>query len=363
MPRYLGGIERLLPQFARALRDYGYKVAFITFDHGQNQEETVDGITICKCFAPHEGIRGIRFFYPRLTKLWSAMKQADAKVYIQMGGGAETGCSQFCSQRIGSPKRTFVYLVASDSDCDKRLRTQRFNPDHFIYKHGLKRADVVISQTYRQSEFLQKAAKIPSAVIPMPYLKRKNSPVETSFTSNGSIPQSVLWVGRIVEVKRFEWLLDIAEFLPHIKFDVAGSPNKHSSYYQNLEKRSLSITNITLHGRISDEKLSEFYKNAGLLLCTSSLEGFPTTFLEAWSIGLPVVTSFDPDDVVANMEIGLVANTVQGLVAKIKKILSSKDLYRSLAYNSKTFFDKNYTPEALIPKFQKAMILRELSNK
>ena len=36
-----------------------------------------------------------------------------------------------------------------------------------------------------------------------------------------------------------------------------------------------------------------------MLLSTSDFEGFPNTFLEAWSVGLPIVSTFDPDTVFA----------------------------------------------------------------
>lgn len=59
--------------------------------------------------------------------------------------------------------------------------------------------------------------------------------------------------------------------------------------------RARSLSNVRLHGRIAERAaLAELYRGAALLCCTSSLEGFPNTFLEAWSHGLPVVTTSTP---------------------------------------------------------------------
>ena len=59
------------------------------------------------------------------------------------------------------------------------------------------------------------------------------------------------------------------------------------------------MPNVTLHGRVERERMPSLYQDALCLCCTSVLEGFPNTFLEAWSVGLPVVSSFDPDHLIA----------------------------------------------------------------
>ena len=98
--------------------------------------------------------------------------------------------------------------------------------------------------------------------------------------------------------KRFEWLLDIAEQCPEMIFDVVGASNTDSDYASNLVKRACEIRNVKMHGRISHQEMPAYYRSSDILCCTSAYEGFPNTFLEAWSVGVPVVSTFDPDDVV-----------------------------------------------------------------
>jgi glycosyltransferase involved in cell wall biosynthesis len=43
-------------------------------------------------------------------------------------------------------------------------------------------------------------------------------------------------------------------------------------------------------------------------------------YLEAWSLGIPLVTTFDPDEVVKTYGHGRVATDVDGLVAAVKEL-------------------------------------------
>ncbi len=65
------------------------------------------------------------------------------------------------------------------------------------------------------------------------------------------------------------------------------------------------------------------YRNAFALVNTSSVEGFPNTFLHAWAHGVPVLTlEIDPDDTIARNRIGVVGGTIDGLAAAARRLLA-----------------------------------------
>jgi len=346
-PRYLGGVEKQLVSLARGLRRAGLRVAFITYDHGQPDREIRDGIVLFKSFAPAEGWPVLRFVHPRMTKLRRAVKRASAFINIQMGAGVETGVVAFACKNT----KKFIYLVASDADCERSLPFLHYRRERLLYRYGLSSADLIISQTKSQQNMLRSNLGTSSTVLPLP--------CSWAITDKEYVPPvppekgktRVLWVGRIVEAKRLEWLLSAAARCPNILFDVVGTPNVRSAYYEALVQQAKQLANVTMHGKVSSEILEKLYRDASLMCCTSELEGFPTTFLEAWNYGLPVLTTFDPDGVVLANRIGWVADTLDDFVTKLCQLVDSPQEWKALSRRARQFFCDNYTTDALIPRY------------
>jgi glycosyltransferase involved in cell wall biosynthesis len=303
IPEYLGGIEKQLVSLAGSIKKEGYRVAFITYDHGQKAHVEKNGISIYKSYDKHKGVPLVRFFFPRMVRLWLAMKRANAKIYIQMGGGSETGNVAMGCRHIFKEKRAFIFLTASNGDCEADLPLLRNLREKKLYRYGLRSADLVIAQTVSQQNKIEKDFKIKSQVIPLPCSwANRNEPISRKIEHKKS--SNVLWVGRIDRVKRIEWLFETAIQCPDITFHVVGAANSNSEYTRSTLEAAKGIQNVIIHGKVSDQKLADLYRISKVLCCTSIIEGFPTTFLEAWSYGLPVVTTFDPDNIVSANGLG-----------------------------------------------------------
>src|SRR6185312_4598142 len=106
------------------------------------------------------------------------------------------------------------------------------------------------------------------------------------------------------------------------------------------------IPNVKAHGRVSREQLDNLFQTCGQLCCTSMLEGFPTTFLEAWRCGLPVVTTFDPDNIVAREGLGRVVTTTDELVMQLCEMPQSAE-YARMSAAAQNFFMANYSIETV----------------
>lgn len=355
VPRYLGGVEKLLVSMARGLSESGVNTAFVTYDHGQPDVQVFDGVTVYKSFEAEQGLPGLRYFHPRTTGIWSAMREADAPVYLQMSASSETGRVALGCRLPGRGRRSFVFALASDKDGDRDAIGKWSWRERALYEYGLSAADLVISQTRKQQSILERSYGRESTVLPMPI--ESPSGVDVAGKAAESRTQHrVLWVGRIIETKRLEFLFEVAKQCPDVAFDVVGMPNKPSAYFDGLVRQAEKIDNVVLHGRVGAEAMPEFYRSATLLICTSVLEGFPTTFLEAWSYGLPVVTSFDPDDVVATRNLGKVVFTVEDMAGAVREF--SRSAEDRLVYGRRVldFFQRNYTLEAILPRFRRYCI-------
>jgi glycosyltransferase involved in cell wall biosynthesis len=350
VPKYLGGIEKLLVTMARGLSRSGVNTAFITYDHGQPDVEMIDGVTVYKAFSDEAGLPGLRFFHPRMTGLWRAMRHADAAVYLQMGAGSEAGRVALGVRFFTHNRKAFVFSLASDKDADREAIERFPLRERMLYLYGLQSADLLISQTQTQRQALLQSFGHESTVLPMPI----ESPdgIDTDAMAADRRTHRVLWVGRIIETKRLELLFKAARRCPDVQFDVVGTPNRESDYYQGLVREAEEIDNVKLHGRVAEGVLPGLYREATLLLCTSILEGFPTTFLEAWSYATPVVTTFDPDGVVAANELGVVVEAEDGVVDAIQCFTTDQAQRQQYCTRVRQYFEENYTLDAILPKFK-----------
>jgi glycosyltransferase involved in cell wall biosynthesis len=348
---HIGGVERQCSLMAKWFAKRGYRVSMITWDEGQEDGKEIDGVRVVKMCRKDAGIKGLRFFWPKWTSLVAAMKRADADIYYQNCAEYVTGQVAFWCRR---QHRRFIYSVPSDPDCDERLPKMHSIREKVLYRYGLAHADTVIVQTRRQHEMLQTNFGRNSVIVPMPCM----GPSEDEYNGHELGPDGlrrVLWVGRLYRVKRPDRLLDLARLCPDIQFDVIGQ-RAYDEYAYNVCERAKAIPNITMHGSIPMHLVSEFYKNAALLCCTSDFEGFPNTFLEAWSWGIPVVSMFDPDDLIAKQGFGGVGKDTNELAAMIRTLLDSSELWRKASQAARHYYLQNHTVEEAMTRFEQVFL-------
>lgn len=316
---HIGGAERQQALLGDELVRRGYRVSFVVVDHGQPDGETFRGIRVFKCYKIDSGVRGLRFFHPRLTGLWNAMKRADADIYYQRGAEYETGLvGHWCRKHA----RAFIFAVAHDTNCIPATPLMT-RSERLLFRYGLRRTDAVVSQTRRQQHLLREGFGLASTVVPScsGWLSDVPEPIEDG--DRDTLPGRVLWVGRLSEEKRPEWMIRLATELPDCQFDVVGHCNRNSRYAQTLARHIEALPNVRWHGYVDHDRMKGLYLQAQLLLCTSESEGFPNVFLEAWSCGKPVLTSVDPDGIVTNFGLGQVATDYLAL----KQHLSEASLH------------------------------------
>jgi glycosyltransferase involved in cell wall biosynthesis len=236
--------------------------------------------------------------------------------------------------------------MACDADCQGPLGARPFGAESALYRYGIKNAALIVAQTRKQQTNLEYSFGLKASIIPMAVADMNATGVERRANS-------VLWVGRLMPEKRFEWLMEAARQCPEMEFHVAGTPNQPSGYAAQLLATAKSIPNVRAHGRLSRAELNNLFQSCGLLCCTSMLEGFPTTFLEAWSCGLPVVTTFDPDGIVARQGLGRVVSTVDELVAELR-LLPNTEACALMSRAAKIYFSGNYSIETVSRQFQRA---------
>jgi glycosyltransferase involved in cell wall biosynthesis len=347
--KHVGGSETQQLIIAHWLLQQGIQVSFITLDHGQPDGIEHNNIRIHKAYATSTGLPGLRFIYPRIFGLWSAMKRADADVYFQRSAGLETGLvALWCRNH----KRPMIFSSASNSDCDLKLPFLPKLRERILYKWGLRNATTIIVQTKNQQQLLNSSFGLKSTVIrncfPKPSgIKRKQNALYSDTITR------VLWVGRLTWVKRFEWLLDVASLCPDINFDVVGISKQIDAQHKKLVTRAYEMDNVQMHGYVPYTQMANLYQLATIVCSTSTFEGFPNIFLEAWSYGIPVLSTFDPDGIIQKHSIGWIASSVKSLAIILKEVTTSQEELKRAGKAARDYCLTNHTPDSCLqPLYQ-----------
>ena len=337
---YIGGetVQHVL--LARAWRDLGHDVSMIVFDDGQGARRVVDGITTIAAHRRNAGLPGLKFFHPRASKLFSALMSADADVYYQSPAGAFTGLTAwFCRMR----GRKFIFRIASDSDCEKEHSRIRFWRDRRLFAYALRHADLVAAQTRVQADMLRANHRIDAPVVNMLVEppRRGAGPAEKDI--------DVLWLSNLRPLKRPELVLELARQLPQVKFTLAGGPLpglRGGTYFEDVSAAASRLPNVDMPGAVRYADSGRWIERAKIFLNTSIVEGFPNTFLQAWSRGVPVVSFFDPDGLIRRLQLGAVPASTDDMRESIRGLLEA-DVYReNIGRRARDFVSREFTGAA-----------------
>ena len=344
----VGGAELQQTLLAKALAARGYAVSMVVADYGQPDGAAWDGVKTYKAYRPAAGLPVLRFIHPRWTGLWAAMKRAHADIYYVSCAGALLGQVALFARLHGAK---VVFRIASNTDCDPDALLIRYWRDKRLYRYGLRRADLVLSQTPEQQQALSKNF-------------RRDSRVVASMTeSSGRRPSfeerdiSVLWVGNMRALKRPELLLEAARELPHLQFDIIGGPMRGSeAVYEQVRAAALEIPNVRFHGAVPYHDVGRFYERARVFAGTSEIEGFPNTYLQAWARGTPVVAFLDPDQLIARHGMGLAIGSVAQMCAAIATLNGDPVAWLAASRRSGNYMDERFDLTRMIAPYERAIL-------
>jgi glycosyltransferase involved in cell wall biosynthesis len=247
------------------------------------------------------------------------MRDADADVYYQSPSSPFTGVVAWFAKRHG---KCSIIRVASDLGCMRGKQLIRHWRDRKLYDYGLRNASWIAAQTNFQRALLEQHYGLPSEVVSMSV----EIPIDTS-PADKTI--DVLWVGNLRAVKRPEVVIELARRLPIYNFTMVGGPLRgQDDYYEVFCRAAADVPNLTLLGALPYEEVGHFFDRARLHLNTSSVEGFPNTFLQAWVRRVPVVSFFDPDMLIEQRALGRKVSNVENMARAIEELLSDPVQFR-----------------------------------
>lgn len=309
----VGGAEVQQCLLAAELARRGHRVSMISMDYGQSEDDTVRGVRLLKMHSPEAGIPVLRFLHPRLTSVWQAMKRAHADVYYQRGAGVHTAFATAFAKRCG---RRSIFAAAHDHDFTVELPMIRYPRDRALYRYGIRQADAVVVQTEHQRARCAQVFGLEATRI-------------ASCYAHGGDPGTqdgvVLWVATAKRHKRPHLFLELARRLPQYRFRVVGgaaSDTAEEEYFKQLRAEAASLPHVEFCGFVPYVDIDRHFDGASVFVNTSIGEGFPNTFLQAWSRGIPTISFFDPKTTLDGTPVGIVVQDLETMTRVLRELKS-----------------------------------------
>jgi glycosyltransferase involved in cell wall biosynthesis len=279
-------------------------VSFYVGDFGQtNKPEFIDGVRVKKIplFGWHN-----KNFYHKVTYAYHLFKnlwKCDADIVLTEMANDLVGWVAVFFKIF--KRKHLIHRLASDRDTEyshsasgKRRRT------YYLYRLGLKKADMIYSQTKQQQKQLKDNMGFDSQVVPNGFfIDRCIDSIEK---------RHILWVGRCASLKRPELFVELAWRIPHKRFVMImppPSPVESEDFRRlaaDLVERAKGLPNMQYIEHVPFNEIQNYYNQAQLFVNTSEYEGFPNAFVQSCLGGTPIASlKVDPDDFITQNQLGI----------------------------------------------------------
>ena len=347
--RQVGGAEVQQAFLARELVRRGHSVSMICMDHGQPDGIVIDGVTVYRAHTPEGGLPIVRFVHPRLTSVWQAMRRADADVYYQRTSASLTATVVAFSKLH---RRLSLFAAASDRDFVPGAPHLAFARDRALYRWGLRHADVVVAQTVMQRDALQR------------HFARESTVIRSCYGHLGQPAQHegvILWVANLSAHKRPELFVELARRLPEYRFRLVGGADE--SILAALRQRATDLSNIEFAGFVPFADIEQQFDGSSILVNTSSDEGFPNTFLQAWSRAMPTVSFFDPRAQWEGRRVGCVVESIDEMVQRVASLKTERAEWELHGRLARDYFGATFSGATAVAAYEELFAQAKATSK
>ncbi len=351
-PVRAGGAERQMTLLAQSLARKGTRVAHIVFP----PEDPVipEGLSLeLVSRGPHTGGPPVARHLLEALRIWRALRNADADIYIIRGSTPALGVAGlFC--RVW--RRRLVFSAANDVDFTlERLLDRRHRSG--LYRFGIRSATALVAQSEQQLAMARVAFPEVARTISIPSF---GEPPEIVAPEEDHA-QAFLWIGRLIEYKRPLDYLRLASELPDMQFWMIGVDNESDPVADRVRFEAAGLHNLELLEPRPHAATMELVRQAMAIVSTSRLEGMPNVFLEAWNRGIPVLSlEFDPDGIIAREGLGIAAEgSWQGFVEGARVLSRQGSERGALGHRARAYMRETHSPDAVSNRWGE--LLRELA--
>ena len=274
--------------------------------------------------------------------LMKKLKEINPDIIYQRIACAYTGYAAYYAKTTNF-KCKMMWHISSDSDVKKHdanylRKPQKFIEDNIV-KYGIKNAGVIIAQTEYQKKILFKNYNMRANLLVKNFHPFPN---EKKIHKNKN-DVNIIWISNFKRIKNPEIFIsianDITKKVENVKFIMIGRQASWDQEWQNmLEKKIRIIPRLEYIGEKRIDEVNEYLSKSHLLVNTSSVEGFPNTFIQAWMRAVPVISlSCDPDNILKSQKIGIYAGSYKNLMNAIIYLIRRRDILEEMGKRARLY--------------------------
>ena len=338
-----GGSTKQQWYLAQTIIEHGHEVVCITpTKDSDNFQREIDGIQ----FVPSP---------PKTTnlQLHHILAHEDPDWLYWRTNSLHLGPCFFIARQLGI---NLIYACASDKDCTPSHALNPYSQLRHLwplYQWGLDQADHIFVQHTGQHQLLSER-----------YAAKANQVNNISLIPNIDTPSGdepyIAWIGNLRYEKRPDLLIEIAQQLPECKFIVCGKALKNyrseQGYTERVHQMLCDLPNIDYRGAVPPDEVIHIVSHASLLLSTSIQEGLPNTMLEAWSVGVPVISlELDIGGLITRHNLGVITNSVEDTVMSIRQHMDAPQELARMGENGVEYVMQHHAPEVVYQQLASAL--------
>jgi len=352
----VGGAQLQQALIGRALANRGHDVIFVEDDAGHKTEATVDGVRIVTRPVREDGNAVSQAFLRSLDLTALLGRLNPDACYVRMPQFELLPTAAYCA----ATDTRLVYGFAHDSELtDDPLLLETGYTDNVAYRTAVRAAwasaDVLVAQNTYQERTAREQFDNPVVRIPNGYEPR-DDPGASPFS--GDLPV-VLWVSTLRFWKRPRLVLELADRVPEALFvivgpEAAGAPELYEKVRDGARERD----NVRFEGFVPYEEVDAYFAAADIFCNTSTDEGFPNTFLQAWAYGTPVASlTVDPNDILAKGRGGFCADgDMETLATRLTDLFTEdSDKLVELSRTAREHFEAEHSIERLTDDYERVL--------
>lgn len=184
--------------------------------------------------------------------------------------------------------------------------------------------------------------------------------IDDYLFSESKVPHTLVYIGRIAELKEVTSLVEVVamvrEEIPDVALHIIGDGPQFNEVKEKAEELNVS-SNVVMHGYLTEKEKIAVLMDSAIYVSNSCMEGFGIPLVEAMATGaVPVVSDiYAHRFVFQDEDVGYLVHSKEEMAAKITDLLTNEAERMRLARNGRKLVERRWTWTQVSEKYRELL--------